>query len=158
MAHPNSSARQSYGDDIRSPESRRGTQECVRHGLVCEVIFAPLLRIRLFLLWRFKPIQQPGIFRESLEHLEDLAAAEAGPRQPAVGRTQVFPIAEESLARRRPVFAANPFLDQRFLVDIPIDLFHGALGQYRRDAVLPQVAKYPPAAEFFAGEPSGGKA
>src|ERR1017187_10392205 len=29
--------------EIRSSESRRGTQECVRHGLVCEVIFAPHL-------------------------------------------------------------------------------------------------------------------
>src|ERR1039457_6940929 len=31
------------GAKKRREESRRGTQECVSHGLVCEVIFAPLL-------------------------------------------------------------------------------------------------------------------
>src|ERR1035438_9879842 len=33
--------------DIRSSQSRRGTQECVRHGLVREVIFALVLTLRI---------------------------------------------------------------------------------------------------------------
>src|ERR1039458_6561913 len=36
--------------DFRSSESRRGTQECVRHGLVCEVIVSPPLSRNVILL------------------------------------------------------------------------------------------------------------
>jgi gas vesicle protein len=79
-------------------------------------------------------------------------------QEATVSGGEVLVLLEERLTGGEAIFAADPLFDEGLLVDVLVNVSHGALGKSGGDAALAEIAEHAIAAEALVGETRGGKA